>query len=269
MHLLSAEGKEVLRSLAQRAVLAFDFDGTLAPIVDDPARARIGERTRALLAAAARLFPCAVISGRSRADLAARLAGIPGLELAGNHGAEAEGGSPPAALRAQVRAWAGALRDVAGCEGVQVEDKGYSIAVHYRRARSPDEARRRILGLAAALPGARVFGGHAVVNLAPRGAPTKADAIERFAAGFPPWPVLFVGDDETDEDAFRSAVVTHPVRVGRSDRTAARYHLADQGEVDGLVWCLVSERARATGLNETWQKLDPGLDRAKQRGGVE
>jgi trehalose 6-phosphate phosphatase len=265
-HLLSAEGKEVLRSLAQHgAVVALDFDGTLAPIVEDPAQARIGERTRALLAAAAGLYPCAVISGRSRADLAARLAGIPGLDLAGNHGAERGDGSPPPAIRAQVRAWAGALRAVVGGDGVAVEDKGYSLAVHYRRARSPEQARRRILGLAAALPGARVFGGHAVVNLAPAGAPTKADAVERFASGFPAWPVLFVGDDETDEDAFGSPVVTHPVRVGPAERTAARYHLRTQAEVDVLLWCLVSERARASGLGGEWQKLDPALE----HGGVE
>jgi trehalose 6-phosphate phosphatase len=265
MHLLSAEGREVLRTLAQRALLAFDFDGTLAPIVEDPAEASLGPRTRALLAAAARLFPCAVVSGRSRSDLATRVAGIVGLELVGNHGAEREDGALPPFVRAQVRAWAGALRDVAGCEGVAVEDKGYSVAVHYRRARSPAEARRRILALAAALPGARVFGGHSVVNLAPAGAPTKADAIERFASRYPPWPVLFVGDDVTDEDGFRSPAVTHPVRVGRPDLTAARYHLASQREVDDLLWCLVSERARAAGLGGEWQKLDPALE----HGGVE
>jgi trehalose 6-phosphate phosphatase len=267
MHLLSADGREVLRALAQRALLAFDFDGTLAPIVDDPEQARLGRRTRALLVAAARLFPCAVVSGRSRADLATRLAGIPGLELVGNHGAEREAGAPPPFVRARVRAWAGALRDAAGCEGVTVEDKGYSVAVHYRRARSPVEARRRILTLAAALPGARVFGGHSVVNLAPADAPTKADAIERFASSYPPWPVLFVGDDVTDEDGFRSPVVTHPVRVGRPDLTAARYHLASQQEVDDLLWCLVSERARAAGLDGEWQELDPALEH--EHGGVE
>jgi trehalose 6-phosphate phosphatase len=258
IHLLSGEGLAVLRGLArQRALLAFDFDGTLAPIVTERAQARMGERTRALLRAAADLFPCAIISGRSRADLAGRVDGIR-LELAGNHGAERDGAPPSPPARAQVRAWAGALRDGTCGEGVEVEDKGLSVAVHYRRAPSPEAARRRVLHLVSLLPGARAFGGHCVVNVVPASAPTKADAVERFAARYPPWPVLYVGDDETDEDAFAARVVTHPVRVGRPERTAARFFLEDQAEVDVVLWSLVSERARAAGLGGGWQDLDPG-----------
>jgi trehalose 6-phosphate phosphatase len=258
IHLLSDEGLAVLRGLAhRRALLAFDFDGTLAPIVAERAQARMRERTRALLRAAADLFPCAIISGRSRADLAARLAGVPAVELVGNHGAEREDVAPSPAARAQVRAWASALGEAAD-GGVEVEDKGLSVAVHYRRAAVPEEARRRIMRLVSLLPGARAFGGHCVVNVVPATAPTKADAVERFAGHHLPWPVLYVGDEETDEDAFGSRAVTHPVRVGRSERTAARYFLEDQAEIDTLLWSLVSERARAAGLGGGWQDLDPG-----------
>lgn len=258
IHVLSDEGREVLRVLArQGALLAFDFDGTLAPIVDDPASAQVSAHTQALLRTAALLYPCAVISGRARADLAKRLARIPVARLVGNHGAEADAEPPPPLVRTQVRAWAGALRDAVEGDGVEVEDKGFTVAVHFRRAREPAGARLRILHLASVLPGARVFGGHAVVNVAPIGAPTKADAIDAFAAQFPPGPLLFAGDDETDEDAFRSPLVTCAVRVGRSERTAARYCLETQADVDRLLWVLVSERARGSGLVDRWQDLDP------------
>jgi trehalose 6-phosphate phosphatase len=238
------------------SLLAFDFDGTLAPLVDDPRDARMRAHTRALLRAAAMLFPCAVISGRARADVLARLGDAPLRAVIGNHGAE-RGDAPPCVVRARVAEWAAALRDALDEEGVEIEDKGLTVAVHYRRARSPDTARRRIVLLAAQLPGARVFGGHSVVNLAPVGAPTKADAIEAFSLQFPAAPLVYVGDDETDEDAFRSHVVTFAVRVGRSEASAARYHLEHQGEIDALLWAIISERARKSGLGEGWQELDP------------
>jgi trehalose 6-phosphate phosphatase len=197
--------------------------------------------------------------------LATRLARIPVSLLVGNHGAETEAEPPPPIVRSQVRAWAAALMEAVEGDGIEVEDKGFSVAVHFRRAVAPELARRRILHLASVMPGARVFGGHAVVNLAPIGAPTKAEAIDVFAAQFPPGPLLFAGDDETDEDAFRWPPVTHGVRVGRSESTAARYFLEGQVDVERLLWALVSERARVAGLGDGWQDLNP----SRNRGGLE
>jgi trehalose-6-phosphatase len=89
-----------------------------------------------------------------------------------------------------------------------------------------------------------VFGGKSVVNVVPEGAETKADAVERLAARFPGSPVLYVGDDETDEDAFRSRAVTWSVRVGREDASGAAYYLDDQLEVDALLRAVLFEHAR-------------------------
>ncbi len=79
-----------------RALLALDFDGTLAPIVADRREARMRDATRALLRAAAVLYPCAVVSGRARADVAARVADAPLLAVVGSHGAEPGPGGPEA-----------------------------------------------------------------------------------------------------------------------------------------------------------------------------
>jgi trehalose 6-phosphate phosphatase len=258
IHLLSPEGREAVGRIArERALLAFDFDGTLAPLVDDPREAWMRAHTRALLRAVATLFPCAVISGRARADVLARLGDAHLRAVIGNHGAE-RGDARPRVGRARAAAWAAALRDALHDEeGVEVEDKGLTVAVHYRRARWPEAARKRIVQLAALLPGVRLFGGHDVVNLAPVGAPTKADAIEAFSIEFPPAPLAFFGDDETDEDAFRSHVVTFAVRIGPSETSAARYHLEHQAEIDAVLWAIVSERARVSGLGDGWQELDP------------
>jgi trehalose 6-phosphate phosphatase len=199
-----------------------------------------------------------------RADVLARLGNVRIHTVVGNHGAEWGRGAPPG-VTARVAAWAAALREAVDDEGVEIEEKGLSVAVHYRRARSPDAARRRILKLAALLPGARVFGGHAVVNLTPVGGPTKADALEGFSLQLSPAPLMYLGDDETDEDAFRSPVVTYGVRVGRSEASAARYHLEHQGEIDAVLWGLVSERVRLAGLGDEWLALDP----ARNAGGDE
>ena len=234
--LFSAAGEEALRAAVhRRGLLVFDFDGTLAPIVNDRGAARMRPPTRSLLSVLAARLPCAVVSGRARSDVAKRLTGVPLRAIIGNHGAEPADIDITSAARARVQAWAAALRAAVEDSGVEVEDKELSVSVHVRSAADPLRAQARFARLAAALPGARVFGGHLVVNVVPEGAPTKADAVESLASAFPGSPVLYVGDDDTDEDAFRSRSVTWSVRVGRAESSAARFFVDDQAQVDTLL----------------------------------
>jgi trehalose 6-phosphate phosphatase len=86
-NILAGEHASTLLEFArQRVLLAFDFDGTLAPIVRNPEAATMRRRTSKLLAEVARRYPCAVISGRSRADVMEKVAEIPLRALFGNHG---------------------------------------------------------------------------------------------------------------------------------------------------------------------------------------
>jgi trehalose 6-phosphate phosphatase len=88
-HALSRRTSDVLAQLAsKRALLAFDFDGTLAPIVADRDRAVMRRRTRTLFGAVCELYPCAVISGRARHDVASRPGKIDVKHVVGNHGIE-------------------------------------------------------------------------------------------------------------------------------------------------------------------------------------
>ena len=88
--ILSGQGGDILDQIAAaRALLAFVYDGTLAPYTEERTAADMRPETRALLRTAALLYPCAVISGRARADVAARVEGIPLIGVIGNHGAEA------------------------------------------------------------------------------------------------------------------------------------------------------------------------------------
>jgi trehalose 6-phosphate phosphatase len=257
-----AEAAAVVEQLArERTLLAFDFDGTLAPIVDDRSRAAMRDETRALLRATALLYPCAVISGRTRADVAARVVDVPLVAIVGCHGAEPGFGPIDASLERQVASWRDALARSLPAGEIEIEDKRLGLAHHYRRARAPAEAERRALAAAAALEGAVVFGGHAVVNVVPRHAPTKGDAIRALCARLGTRVAVYVGDDRTDEEAFRAEVVAISICVGGAPDSCAAYSVADQRHVDELLRALVAARARQDGLGNRWE----GLVRAMAR----
>jgi trehalose 6-phosphate phosphatase len=245
-HLLSQASRAVVRRLARQPTLcAFDFDGTLAPIVDHPGRAGMPDRTRTLLGRLATLYPCVIISGRARADVLGKLTGVEVASVIGNHGAEAEASSTTS--RRRVSEWKAAIEGALNMvPGLWVEDKGLSLAVHYRQCSQKAKVRRQIFAAARELPQVRVFGGKQVVNLVVDQAPHKGEALaaERDRLGCS-W-VLYVGDDENDEDAFALDGNVVPVRIGRKRRSHARYYLRSQAEIDTLLELLVLERSRLT-----------------------
>lgn len=228
----------------QRALLAFDFDGTLAPIVDQPDAAGILESTARLLGVLTRQYPVAIISGRALDDVKARLRGVTVATIVGNHGIEPSHWMAEAA--SAVAAWAPTLAaGVAGIEGVRVENKRHSLAVHYRHARSHSGAYRAIREVVERLPpDARIMEGHKVVNVVPAGAPTKGDALLHVAAKSALDAILFVGDDVTDEDAF--AVLNTGdslgVRVCASEHSRAQWFIPSQADIDPLLTALVRAR---------------------------
>jgi trehalose 6-phosphate phosphatase len=242
--LFGARGRAALALAgAARTLLAFDFDGTLAPIVRHPAGAAMRGATRDLLREVALRYPCAIVSGRAVDDLRRLFAGVPVRWLVGNHGAEGLGAAPPD--RARIAAWGRALRAVAReVPGVAVEDKGRSLAVHYRGAPDGRRARAAVLRVAGRQPGARLVPGKRVVNLVPQEAPDKGAALVALVARARPEVVLFAGDDVTDEDAFRRSlgVTCITVRVGKARATAADFFLAGQGAVDRLLRALRDAR---------------------------
>jgi trehalose 6-phosphate phosphatase len=255
--ILSEEGKPALEALARdRALVAFDYDGTLAPIVDDRTRAELRPDTRVLLRVVALLYPCAVVSGRARADVSRRLEGIPLVAFVGSHGAEAGFGPVDRAPRAVVSAWRAAVTPrLAETPGLELEDKGLALAFHYRRAPDREAAARAARALAEELPGARVFGGHEVVNAVPADAPTKGGAVVELLERTGCRSALYVGDDVTDEDAFRAPGVTVPIRVGEDAGSGAGWFLRSQAEVDDLLRALVHERRHLDGRNERVEGL--------------
>ncbi len=244
-HILSPANVGVLAQLAwARVLLAFDFDGTLAPIVADRDQAAMRATTRALLAAVCERYPCAVISGRGQRDVAARLGGIDVRHIVGNHGIEP--GPNMAGFERDIDLVRPALTQaLVHQQGVEIEDKRYSLTVHFRRARRKREARAAIARAVAALPRPmRVISGKLVANVVSVDARNKGDILLELRDNEPADVALYVGDDVTDEDVF---TIDQPgkllsIRVGKTTRSAARFYLRDQREIDRFLACLVELR---------------------------
>ncbi len=246
-NILRQSNRRVVQRFARSNVLlAFDFDGTLAPITAFPERAHPRPATARLLSELTGLYPCVVISGRARADVVERLGGIPVHGVIGNHGIEPRGASE--VMIEEIERWRPLLeRRLSSLRGVSIEDKVFSIAVHYRHAPDRKGARAAIMEAAGKLGDARVTGGILVVNILPEGAPHKGTALEAERQRLGCDTAIYVGDDETDEDVF---ALNQPerfltIRVGASRESAASYCLRDQAEVDALLQVLVLARQRS------------------------
>jgi trehalose 6-phosphate phosphatase len=245
-YLLDGAGRAELVSFVRSGTLiGLDFDGTLAPIVARPEDASMGAHTRELLARVARRFPVVILTGRSRTDALRLLSGVSVLEVIGSHGLETSGGTM-ARFVARVGDWRGRLAErLRSLSGVAIEDKRYSLAVHYRHARDPAAAQEQIEQAAAQMEGARVVGGKAVVNLIPQEAPHKGAALLAATARLGCHRALYVGDDDTDEDVFALGQPERVfgVRVGKVPVSSAPWYLRDQSEVDAVLEVILSARA--------------------------
>lgn len=193
------------------AGLLTDFDGTLSPIVGDPASARlVAGADGALAELADRLAVVAVVTGRSALD-ARGMTGVPGLLVAGNHGTEwlePDATSPSAgaaheSARARIDEVLGRLREL---PGVTTEHKGLSATVHYRGAPDPAATRARILhGLGDTdSSGVELRHGRMSVELRPSGLGDKGTAARAIVERFALRGAVVMGDDVTDLDMFRA-----------------------------------------------------------------
>jgi len=250
---------DIDRRLCQATpALFFDYDGTLTPIVAHPDLAVLSDDMRAALEGlAAAHFPVAIISGRDLADVR-RMVGIDGIVYAGSHGCDVDA---PEALGGRVQhaplasgddlaaARAALTRKVEDIPGAWVEHKTFAVTVHYRQT-PPDQVPRVMAAfddVAPAFPGLRRTTGKMVLELRPAIACyDKGKALlwllERLQTAAGTYVPLYIGDDTTDEDAFRAIAGRGVgVRIGDPhDMTAADYSLADVGEVLELFRALIA-----------------------------
>lgn len=232
------------RAAGSDAILvASDYDGTLADIVDDPSLASPNPAALNAMQELGRLpgVHSVIVSGRSR-DTLRRLTGAPeGVMLVGTHGAETPGAD--FAAPADVAALVGALERVTNeFTGTVLEAKPAGAALHYRHAHQPERAAAAARDCAARFQ-ARVIEGKRVVEVLLSDA-DKGKAIAHLRQALYAPIVVFFGDDVTDEDVF--AVMSPEdvsVKVGQ-ETSLARYRVADPAAVaEALASLLAARRA--------------------------
>jgi trehalose 6-phosphate phosphatase len=190
---------ERLRRLRDEPVLAallLDVDGTLAPIVSQPELAAVPEATRdEVRRLAERYALVACVSGRSGAE-AARLVGVEGVVYVGVHGLE---------LAPEAERWRETLRPFSDEQWPWVEDKGLTVAFHWRQAGDEAEAVRELEDVArrAESLGLKAHWGRKVLELRPPVAADKGTAVHALLSERGLQRALYAGDDTTDLDAFR------------------------------------------------------------------
>ncbi|MBI2903222.1 MAG: trehalose-phosphatase [Candidatus Methylomirabilis oxyfera] len=248
--------EQILKS--GHTVLLLDYDGTLAPIAPSPEQSALPSSTRSVLQRLSRnpRVTVALISGRPLADLR-QLVGVRNLTYVGNHGLEtwhrgrrtsvAVPGRSREALSRLRPTLAGLVKDV---PGARLEDKGLSLALHYRLAPTSQVARLKAGIRRAARPFVRsralsLLNGRKIIEVRPGLNWTKGDAALRLVKrmrGRRLLPIC-IGDDRTDEDAFGALIDGITIRVGAHRGSKARYYVRNVREVAALLEWIATQLA--------------------------
>jgi trehalose 6-phosphate phosphatase len=247
--LFSQEGLARFDEIVKPGLLcAFDFDGTLAPIVAHPERAFLPPELKQQLIELSAYAPVAIITGRSVEDLKARL-GFKADFIVGNHGLEGLPGWDGRAGRYEeiCTSWreqltASLRRQELLDSGIWVEDKRYSLSVHYRMASDVHQAASALSECFPTLsPAPRVVAGKHVFNLLPDDAVHKGSALEQLIRVTGATSALYVGDDVTDEDVFRlRRGDLLSVRIDVEPGSAAPYFIEQRQEITRLIDALIA-----------------------------
>ena len=255
--LFSDVGQLRLAGIAQAKMLcAFDFDGTLAPIMPRPEQVRLPDSVRERLLRLSAHAPVAIITGRALEDIRGLLDFTPDF-VVGNHGMEGVPGWEARAAEHEryCAAWKAQLSRMlertAQNDGIFIEDKRYSLSVHYRAAPDPQRAAAVLDDVCARLePKPRLVAGKYIVSLVGDDAWHKGNALEALMTMTGARSALYAGDDVTDEDVFRirrSDLVS--VRVEYSTESAAEFFVPRAQDMERLLDDLIVRLAAGSARN--------------------
>ena len=251
---------EEIAPSGDRLSMFFDYDGTLTPIVNHPQDAWLSESMQQTLRSLAAYTPVAILSGRDLDDVRARVQ-VDGIIYAGSHGFDIAGGG---GLRRQLGVAYLPMLNAAETElrealdeipGAQLERKHFSVAAHYRNVNENDASKIAVAvdAVAARHPELRRIDGKKVYELLPDIDWNKGKAVlwlsEILGLERESVRPIYIGDDNTDEDAFR-ALQKCGVAILVSEQplvTAASYWLKNPEEVERFLQN-ITDRLHATEL---------------------
>jgi trehalose 6-phosphate phosphatase len=229
--------------LSRRVAVFLDFDGTLVNIAPRPDQVRLAPATRRVLRRLARhpRVTLVVISGRRRSELQ-RFVGLPGIRYFGLYGWERRGYSalPSSALTALRCARAQLSIHLASIPGIWMEDKHFSLSVHFLGVSPPAQRRAQRKLRSLLLPfqkTLRVIENLRDAEIVPRSILGKGIAVQRFLATPERCRVLpfYFGDDLSDEPAFEAVGKGISIRVGAARPTRARYSIRGPAAVAAVL----------------------------------
>jgi len=238
---------DLIRPHRANGLYAFDVDGVLAPLVDHADDAELSSGTHDALVALADDTTVSILSGRSLDSLERVFSFADELHVIGSHGIERRGTEPSALNDDEQYTFEqleiiGARGVTAAGAGAWLEYKPASVVLHTRSADQDlaAPAVEAVTNLASMIDGSQVKPGSNVVELLARSA-SKGDALRALAAELGRSPIVYLGDDVTDEDAFRMMSDTDiSVRVGPGV-SAARFRLASAAEVGEVLQSLICD----------------------------
>ncbi|MBF0363373.1 MAG: trehalose-phosphatase [Oligoflexia bacterium] len=243
-YLFEKQTKMILESLTfTKTLFAFDFDGTLTPLINEYENAKISDQILELLALLRSFAPVAIVSGRNAKELKTILNFKPTFLVGNNRLVGLDKGNNIDFKYEKIcKTWYHDLKEKLFPNekndlGISLENKKYSIAIHYRKSRQKKIAKKYIQDVLTGLSSSpKIVWGKSVVNVIPMGAPHKGmallDVIEKSGCT----NAFYIGDDVTDEDVFNlhhSNIIK--VRVGLKKNSAAKYYIKNQKEIKNLL----------------------------------
>lgn len=240
-YLFKPQNLRVLKSFSLvETIYAFDYDGTLAPIANTPDLARMTDIAANIMTKLNEIVPVAIITGRSVADIEKLLPFKPAF-LIGNHGIEGiQTESELKEMKALCSSWMEILtrylKTAENSQGIFIENKTYSLSIHYRNAVDPETSEHYLNYILTKLPNSRLVKGKSVINILPMNSLDKGQALEHIIRNNGYKYGFYIGDDVTDEDVFKyrgPRLIT--VKVGEDINSGARYFIRNQEEINELL----------------------------------
>ena len=242
-----AVSSDLIKKLTQfRLIVFLDYDGTITPIMPHPEQAIISEEMRQVILNLSQVTPAGIVSGRDKHNIQ-KLLNLPNLYYIGNHGFDIEG-PPPDSIHYEVgieylpilkKCYRELQSNLSKIPGLQFEPKRLTDTIHYRFTAEKDvdllfKITRHTVDN---YPQLKISTGKKVLEIRPNVDWDKGKAVQWLAGilGFnqPNTRILYLGDDLTDEDAFR-ILPNHAIGIlvgNHSDQTYAQYHLEDPEQV--------------------------------------